>query len=188
MWKRNLSVFGIVLFLISCSSVQPQRTFDGENFTSNTPPLKVQILHSEIKDSGNKAKNYKNVRVNSWWWYLGNREGIAVSIAKYTGKGFDYYYSLEHILRNQGNHPLGSVSIGKSMWEKYVFVNDQQYLHTGLFTRKDDYLIKVFRYKQIGGNMDEVESFKQTRVMSAQFEKRLQECFQRCEKLFRVVY
>jgi hypothetical protein len=65
---------------------------------------------------------------------------------------------------------------------------EKQYLHTGLFARKDDYFIKVYRYKHIGGHMDEVEELKKTRVMSAQFEKRLQDCFQRCEKLFRVVY
>jgi len=188
MWKRNLSLFGIVLLLISCAGVQPQRTFDGEYFTSNAPPLKVQILHPEIKDSGNKAKNYKNIRINRWWWYLGSREGIAVSITKYTGKQYDYYFSLEHILRNQNSFPLGSVSIEKSTWEKYAYVNDQQYLHTGLFTRKDDYFIKVYRYKHIGGLMDEVEKLKKKRVISAQFEKRLQDCFQRCDKLFRVVY
>jgi hypothetical protein len=95
---------------------------------------------------------------------------------------------LEHILRNQGSFALGSVSIGKATWEKYAYVNDQEYLHTGLFTRKDDYFIKVFRYKHIGEHMDEVENFKQTREMSAQFENRLQECFQRCEKLFKIVY
>ena len=100
------------------------------------------------------------------------------------------YYSLEQILTNINYKSLDPVFVNDHKWMKYAFVNEEDFLHTGYFTRKDDYFIFVFRISLPLGEkyMQEVRKFRKTRVMSDELKLLLEEAFKYTEALFTIKY
>ena len=176
------------LLLFGCAGTQPQRTFIDNTFSSDLPELKVKV-HKSIKDQGGKSNRYGKAQNYSWWWYVGNKEGVGIAIKVYhKSTSHDYYYSLEDITGNWGRIPLESVHIDGHKWLKYAYVNEKKYLHTGFFTRKGDCFISVYRYAYLRGYMDEIEKLDKTRTLTESQNKLLNTVFDETDKLFTIEY
>ena len=172
----------IVIFmsiLLGCAAAQNKPSVTDDMFTSDYPKLMVQIQ----KDVLNKGK-----KKQSWYWGVGSGEGIAVNITR--GRHLTanhFYYSLEQILTNINCLDLDSVFINDHKWVQYAFVNKKGFLHTGYFTRKDDYFIFVFRYLRLDEkNMQQVKKFVKNRVMSDKQKLLLKEAFKYTDESFTI--
>ena len=176
--KKLIIIFMTILLGCATAQIKPSATDD--MFTSDYPKLMVQIN----KDVLNKGKE-KHI----WYWQVGHGEGIAVNIAKKTHYRVDYYYSLEQILTNIKYFALDPVLIKDHEWMKYAFVNENDFLHTGYFTRKDDYFIFVFRYLRLREKyLKEVRKFGNTWVVSDEQKSLLNEAFNYTDELFTIKY
>ena len=99
------------------------------------------------------------------------------------------YYSLEQILTNINYKHLEPVFINDHKWMKYAFVNENDFLHTGYFTRNDDHFIFVIRYVKLGKKyMQEVRKFQKSWVMSDEQKLLLKEAFKYTDELFTIKY
>jgi hypothetical protein len=166
--------------LLGCATAQIKPSVTDDMFTSDYPKLMVQI-HKDVLKKGKEK--------NSWYWQIGNGEGIAVNVARETHYNVDYYYSLEKILTNIKYIPLDPVFINDHKWMKYAFVNENDFLHTGYFTRKDKFFIFVLRYLKLGEKyMKEARQFGKTRVMSDEQKLLLKEAFKYTDRSFTIKY
>ena len=84
---------------------------------------------------------------------------------------------------------LDAVLINDHKWMKFGFVNEEDFLHTGYFTRKDQYFIFVFRFSLLGTEcVQEVIKFRKNRVRSEELELLLEEEFKNTDALFTIKY
>jgi hypothetical protein len=174
--------------LFGCATTQPQRTFENNTFSSDLPELKVEI-HKTIKNQGDNSNRYGREQNYSWWWYVGNKEGVGIAIKVYhKSTSHDYYYSLEDITGNWGRIPLEPLHIKGHKWLKYAYINKKNYLHTGFFTRKGDCFISVYRYAYLRDHMDEIEKLDETRTLTGSQEQLLDIAFNETDKLFTIEY
>jgi hypothetical protein len=181
----NIICLGV---LLGCAGMQPQRTFENSTFTSDFPELCVKIHKSYIFNQGKESKKYAKSQVDRWWWEVAGGTGVGIVIDRYhKSTSFDYYYGLETILRNWNRIPLETILINDHSWMKYAYVNKQNYLHTGFFTRKDDYFIQVYRYSAFRYR-DEIEELDTKRTMTDSQKKLLNTVFDETDKLFTIEY
>ena len=186
--KLTLNIICIGV-LLGCASVQHQRTFENNTFTSDFPELCVKIHRSYIWNQGKESKRYGKSQVELWWWEVVRGTGVGIVLEKYhRSTSFDYYYSLEAITTNRNSIPLETLLINDHRWLKYAYVDEQKYLHTGFFTRKDDFFIEVYRYAYLPGYMDEIEKLHKTRTVSDSQKKLLNIVFDETDKLFTIEY
>ena len=182
----NIICLGV---LLGCTGMQPQRTFENNTFISDFPELCVKIHKSNIRNQGNESKRYGQLQVERWWWKVANREGVGIVIGTIRKSlNFDYYYSLEQITRNWGRLPYETLLINGHRWLRYIYVNEQKYLHTGFFTRKDDCLISVYRYSYLAGYIDWVEKIDKTITLTDSQKDLLNMVFDETDKLFAIEY
>ncbi len=131
----NKLIVLLMTILLGCSSAQFKPTVTNDTVTSNYPKLMVQI-HKDLPNKGKKK--------HTWYWQAEGGEGIAVRIEKsstWMRAGYSYY-SLEQILTNNNYFPILPIFINDHKWMEFAYVNINDFLHTGYFTRKEDYFIK----------------------------------------------
>ena len=186
--KLTLNIIFLGIFL-GCAGMQPQRTFENNTFISDFPELSVKIHRSYIGDQGKESKRYGKLQVELWWWEVAGGTGVCITIDRYhRSTSHDYYLSLESIATNWDRIPLETLLINDQRWLRYAYVNEQKSLHTGFFTRKDDYFISVYRYAYLARYMDEIEKLDRTRTVTDSQKKLLNIAFDETEKLFTIEY
>ncbi len=186
--KLTLTIVCLGL-LLGCAGMQPQRTFEDNTFTSDSPKLCVKIHKSYIRNQGNESKRSGEAQIDRWWWRVASKEGVGIAFKMYGhSTRRDYYYSLERVTRNWGRIPLEPLLINEHKWLKYAYVNEQKYLHTGFFTRKGDCFISVYRYAYLAGYMDEIEKIDKTRTLTDSQKELLNIVFDETDKLFAIEY
>lgn len=171
----------LLAVLLGCTTAQIKPSVTDDMFTSYYPKLMVQI-HKTVLNKGNKG--------HIWYWQVNGGQGIAINIDKHRYmSNIDYYYSLEQILSEINCIGLDSAFINDHKWMKYAFVNEEDFLHTGYFTRKDQYFIFVFRISLLGKKyVQELRKFNKTRVMTDELELLLVEAFEYTDALFTIKY
>ncbi|MCP4691325.1 MAG: hypothetical protein GY859_24985, partial [Desulfobacterales bacterium] len=73
-----------------------------------------------------------------------------------------YFYSLEQIATNVRYDFLGAVYVGGHKWAKFAFVNKNDYLLTGYFTRKDKNFIQIYNYRKL--DAEQLEKYQRRRA------------------------
>ena len=105
------------------------------------------------------------------------------------GKRYDYFDSIEQIAANLNMINLDAVYFNDHKWIKYAQgPENESFLCTGYFTRKDDYFILVYRWVWIGKVfIQEMEKYKKTLKMTDYLKRLLDDEFIATDKLFKIV-
>ena len=179
--RYPIAVLLCLFVLGGCAGLQPQTEITDDVFISERPSLKVQI----------DATVYKRGKNGQTWWWGCDGAGVAVNIYRDRTREekLDYYYSLEHIVKNQNGVALGSVHFNDHKWLRYAYANKQGYLHTGYYTRKGRYFISVYRFVEIGGSdLAEVEKWRRDHELTTKQRALFEEAFEHTDRMFIIVY
>jgi hypothetical protein len=183
--ERKICIILTFIFLfVGCASTQSQSRFTENAFVSDNPKLKVQILKNvskQVEDS-KQGSGYK-----TYYHYFNTGSGEVVGITiwrfRYTSSA-EWRSSDEELLRSIGCVPLGPITINNKTWAKFVDFTQENNMGFGYFKRMGNNLVAVYYYFNNEKYKDEIESFKNTRVLTERHKQLINKAFDHIEKLF----
>ena len=186
--KKYLTVsltIALTVTFIGCAGLAPNRQLIGNDFVSDYPPLQITLAPNF--QEGRKDHEHGT---NIWQYTFESGNGINIEIYHHNrALGHDFYYSLDQIAGNSDMVNLGAVRPDGHRWLKFAnSSDDNSWLFTGYFTRKDDYFIYVYRWSRISSNyLPDIESYKKTHNLTDVHKQQLDEAFKETDKMFKIV-
>ena len=179
--KYIITSLCLFAMLTGCAAL-PKTEVTDSLFVSESPKVKVDI-NMTVYGSGKKG--------NTCYWDGGPDGGVAINIYKNRTleNKIDYYYSLEHIVKNANGIDLGSAYFNDHKWLKHASFNSRGYLQTGYYTRKRHHFIRVFRYIKLNSeNLNEVGKYRKDHNLTVKQREMLNEAFRYTDRLFTIIH